>query len=174
VTTTRRTNGVSGGSEAATQTAMGGILVLLAAFALGPWSTAGAESNSLRELAAFRLSMDKIRRASEVGKALEKLSKADASLKGVAQFDQQQDPRSVDEAVRRVGSHPQAVEAIRNAGLSTREYVLTMYCFVKTTQALFLPENVRPTSYPAGVSKENVVFVKNHLEQINRLFSDKQ
>lgn len=153
---------------------MGGIVVLWAAFALVPWSTADAERNSLRELAAFRLSMDKIRRASEVGKALEKLSKADASLKGVARFDQLQDPLSLDEAVRRVGSHPQAVEAIRNAGLSTRDYVLTMYCFVKTTEVLFLPESVRQTSYPPGVSKENIVFVKNHLEEINRLFSDKQ
>jgi len=62
------------------------LLVLLAAcaaYALGPQVTSDAHRrNSLHELAAFRLSMEKLSKAATAGKILERLAEADPSLKG--------------------------------------------------------------------------------------------
>ena len=92
----------------------------------------------------------------------------------MAQFDKQKGPQSVDDAVNRIDGHPRARTAIQSAGLSTRDYVLTMYCFVQSTMALFLKEDGGEKHDPPGASEENVMFVKNHLKEINRLFSDKR
>ena len=74
----------------------------------------------------------------------------------------------------RIDDHSRARAAIQSAGLSPRDYVLTMYCFEQSTQALFLKEkeNAGERQYPPGASEANVGFVRNHLKEINRLFSD--
>jgi len=144
-----------------------------AAYAFGPQARHDAQRKKiLRELAAFRLSMEKLGKAATAGKILEKLAETDPSLKGVAQFDKQKEWQYVDEAVHRIDGHPRARTAIQSAGLSTRDYVLTMYCFVQSTLALFLKEDGGEKHDPSGASEENVAFVKNHLKEINRLFSD--
>jgi len=149
-------------------------LVAGAAYSLGPQATDDTNrKKSLHELAAFRLSMEKLSKAATAGKILEELAETDPSLKGVAEFDKQKGPQSVDQAVNRIDGHPQAQKAIQSAGLSTRDYVLTMYCFVQSTLALLLKEDGGEKRDPPGASEENVVFVKNHLKEINRLFSDK-
>ena len=141
--------------------------------ALGPQVIGDADrKKSLHELAAFRLSMEKLSKAATAGKILEKLAETDPSLKGVAQFDKRKSPQSIDEAVNRIDGHPRARTAIQSAGLSTRDYVLTMYCFAQSTLALFLKEDGGEKHDPSGASEENVAFVKNHLKEINRLFSD--
>jgi hypothetical protein len=47
-----------------------------------------------------------------------------------------------------------------------------MFCFEQSTQALFLKDDAGERHYPPAVSRENVVFVKKHLREINRLFSE--
>jgi hypothetical protein len=116
--------------------------------------------------------MDKLSKAVQAGRALENLSQTDSSLKGVAQFDNDKGSQAIDEAANRIDAHPEARTAIQSTGLSTRDYVLTMYCFVQSTKELFLSRDGARKSYPPGASEENVVFVKNHLREINRLFSD--
>jgi len=125
-----------------------------------------------RELAAFRLSMEKLRQAAQVDKLLDKLSQTDPSLKNATQFVKQGGVLSIDETVNRIDEHPQARATIENAGFSTRKYVLTKYCFERSTQALFVQDDPRERSHPPGASKENVAFVKKHLKEINRLFSE--
>jgi hypothetical protein len=124
------------------------------------------------ELAAFRLSMEKLRKAAQAGKILEKLSETNPSLKSATQLTKQSGLLSIDETVSRINDHPQARNAIESSGLSTKNYVLTMFCFEQSTQALFLKDDAGERHYAPGVSKENVVFVKKHLRQINRLFSE--
>ena len=150
------------------------LLALGLVFCFGSRATSGTDKQEiLRELAAFRLSMDKLSKAAQAGRALESLSEIDSSLKGVAQFDKDKGSQAIAEAVGRIDAHPEARTAIQSAGLSTRDYVLTMYCFVQSTQALLVREDKGRKQYPPGASEENVVFVRNHLKEINRLFSDK-
>lgn len=149
------------------------VLALFLVFCFGSRATSGTDKQKiLRELAAFRLSMDKLGKAAQAGRALESLSETDGSLKGVAQFDKDKGFQAIDEAVDRIDANAQARTAIQSAGLSTRDYVLTMYCFVQSTQQLFVKEEKGKKQYPAGASEENVVFVRNHLKEINRLLSD--
>src|SRR5260370_7676848 len=114
--------------------------------------------------------MGKLNNAGQASKALERLSETDPSLKGVAQFDKQKGPQSIAEVVTRIDEHPQARTAIESAGLSTRDYVLTMYCFEQSAQALFLKEEAGEKHFPPGSSEENVLFVNNHLKEITPLF----
>ena len=125
------------------------------------------------DLTSFHLSMDKLSKAAQASKVLEKLSEADPSFKGVAQFDKHKGPQAVAEGVSRIDDHPQARTAVVDTGISTRDYVLTMYCHEQSTEALFLKNDARQKHYAPGTSEENVRFVKRHLKQINRLFSDK-
>lgn len=148
------------------------LLTAWLAWGLGSQATSGADQRSLRELAAFRLSMGKLSKAAQANKTLEKLSEDDPALKRLTQFDKQKGPQSIDDVVARIGDHPRARAAVEGAGLSARDYVLTMYCFEQSTQALFQKESTGGKNYPPGASKENVGFVRNHLKEINRLFSD--
>jgi hypothetical protein len=149
------------------------ILTALVGTAVGFGLQARAnEQDSLRELAAFHLSMEKLRTAAQAGKALEKLSENDPSLKSATQFSRQRGLLSIDDSVSRIDDHPQARTAIGRTGLSIRDYVLTMYCFEQSTQALFFKGHAGEVHDLPGASRENVLFVKDHLKEINRLFSE--
>ncbi len=135
-------------------------------------STPGLDrQRSLRGLVHFRLSMEKLRKAAQAGKILEKLSETDSSLTNMSQFDRQKGALAIDETVARIDENPQARTVIESAGLSTRDYVLTLYCFERSTQALFLKQGVGEKHYPPGASERNVKFVRDHLKEINSLFS---
>jgi hypothetical protein len=155
--------------------AMGAVLLTTwMAWGFGSHTISGIDpQNSTRELVAFHLSMAKLSKAAQASKTLEKLSETDPSLKGVAQLQKQKGPQSIAEAVARIHDHPQARTAIEGAGLSTRDYVLTMYCLEQSTQALFLKQAAGEKPYPPGASKNNIIFVRNHLKEINRLFNDR-
>ena len=139
-------------------------------FGLQVVSPANKKGDTRRELATFRLSMEELRKAARAGKVLEKLSKTDASLKSAAQL-AKQGPLSIDVMVSQIDDHPQARTAIESAGLSTKKYVLTMYCFQQSAQALFLKDSSNEKHHIPGASKENVAFVRKNLKEINRLFS---
>ncbi len=157
------------------QPAMGAVLLATwMACGFGSQATSGTDQQkSARELAAFHLSMAKLSKAAQASKALERLSETNPSLKGVTQFDKPKGPQSIAEVVTRIDDHPQARTAIESAGLSTRDYVLTMYCFEQSAQALFLKRQAGEKHYPPDASEKNVVFIRNHLKEINRLFGDK-
>jgi hypothetical protein len=129
------------------------------------------------DLASFRLSMDNLNKAAQATKVLEKLSETDPSLKGVGQFDKQKGLQSIAGAVSRIDDHPRARTAVADTGLSSRDYVLTMYCLEQSAEALFLKsdagEKPGEKHCSRGTSQENVRFVKKHLKEINQLFSDK-
>ena len=130
------------------------------------------KQNSQRELAVFRLSMEKLRQAAQASKILATLSETDPSLKTAIGSLQQKSSQFLDEAVSRIDKHTRARTAIESTGLSTKKYVLTMYCFEQSTQALLLNADAGKEHHVPGASRENVAFVKNHLPEINRLFSE--
>jgi hypothetical protein len=150
------------------------LLMVWMTVGLGPRAESGTDNQEiLRELTGFHLSMEKLGKAAHAGKVLDQLSETEPSLRGIAHLDKKKGLQSIDEAVDRIDANPEARTAIHSAGLSTRDYVLTMYCFVQSTQELFVKEGMGKQQYPPGASEENVVFVRNHLKEINRLFSDK-
>ena len=57
------------------------------AWGFGIQTTSSADQRSLRELSAFRLSLEKLSKTAEASKILEKLSEGDPSLKCMTQFD---------------------------------------------------------------------------------------
>jgi hypothetical protein len=130
------------------------------------------KQNSQRELAAFPLSMEKLRQAAQTSKILATLSETDPSLKTAIGFLEQKASQFLDEAVSRIDEHARARTAIESTGLSTKRYVLTMYCLELSTRALFLNADAGEKHHLPGASSENLAFVKNHLPEINRLFSE--
>ena len=134
-------------------------------------TSAANKQNILREVEAFHLSIENLRKAARAGRALDKLSETAPSLRKAMQFTKSAGLLSIDETVSQIDDHPQARTVIESAGLSTRKYVLTMYCFEQSAQALFLKDNSDEKRHTPGASKENVAFVKKNLKEINRLFS---
>src|SRR5260370_26334050 len=82
------------------------VLAVCSTIGFGFQASSGADKqHGDRELAAFRLSMEKLRQAAQPGKALEKLAETDPSLRSATQFAKQTGRVSVNEKVSRIDDH---------------------------------------------------------------------
>jgi hypothetical protein len=125
-----------------------------------------------KEVANFRLSKDKLNKYEAAVKAYDKLVAANPGLK--KQMDTESganDHNTVAGSVAVIEKHPPVVDAIKSAGLSTREYVVMTYALINTDMAVGMKKKGMIKEYPASVSPANVTFVEQNYSRINALMS---
>ncbi|HEX7114151.1 MAG TPA: hypothetical protein VF193_03380 [Steroidobacter sp.] len=147
----------------------------LATFALTPVQNAIANPRSsadpnLQEIADYRLNIEVVRKWAKAAKGLKRLERDYPEL-GDADFS---DSASLDDMAAFFDDIPEASDAIRKAGLDTREYVVVSFAIMQAAMAQWLMEQGTPREKIAaemGIHPANLAFVEKHkaeLEAINK------
>lgn len=108
--------------------------------------------------------------------AFDKLMKAESNLKGVLQRDINLDrslamngnENALEGWQHRLDTVPAVTEAIKNAGMTTQEYVAAFVSIVRASAVVGLTKQGKdvPPSLERSVPAENVAFVKSHVAQV--------
>jgi len=159
---------------------LGAVLLLVAGA-----DPAGAQPRvhpDARAIRAYRLTLENVARLDQVARALDTHRPARATRADVALFIGLQgawvggEPwgdTTVDDAVRHVEGGDAAFRAaIRSAGLSTRDYVLTQMTLMLGHEAIDLKRRRSAPSVAADLSPENLAFVEAHWAEVNRIMTE--
>ncbi len=149
-----------------------GILFVATAYAVFGQATAfsaGLSREDTRTLSAYRLSMDKVVKAAAASGSLNRLFAKDPGLKNSYDKDSK-GPATFDMQVRRLEKGPPPiVNAIREAGISPRDYFLTITSLLVSVRAAGMKERGQLQGLPPGASTENLTFVETHKPEIRAL-----
>lgn len=135
-----------------------------------------------RAIRAYRLTLDNVGRLDQVARALDTHRLAGATRADVALFIGLQgawvggEPwrdTTVDDAVRLVDRGDAALRAaIRSAGLSTRDYVLTQMTLMLGHEAIAFKRRRSASSVAADVAPETLAFVEANWAEVNRVMTE--
>ena len=153
---------------------------IIAALLFGLTLTALAQSKTedtkdtkdTREIAAFRLSTDGLTKFSNAAKALKELGKKNPSLKEKVD-NSDAGEQTIDETVGIYERHPELVNAIKSAGLTPRQFIVTSYALVINGMALAYRKLGMTRDIPAGASTANMNFIESHQKEIEALNPDR-
>ena len=134
-----------------------------AAMAQGP--------ETLKALAAYRLTMPTIRKLLEAGDEVEKTP---AEAKAVREATSDIQRMSIGQTVAVIEKYPAMKRAVARTGLSSREYatgLLSLHWAMRylAEQEMRKAQGQTPPGPPAHVPKENVELVLKNMEEIERL-----
>jgi hypothetical protein len=123
------------------------------------------------QVRAYRLTMDKITRTARANDLLYAMLKQDSSL--AKRWEDQGSPldnsNTVDEAARRLDADPAAHRALSGAGISGRDYALTLMAYIQASLTAGLQDSKQLTKVPEGVPPENIAFVRAHRAELEKL-----
>jgi hypothetical protein len=118
----------------------------------------------------YRLTADKVDRVIQANANIAKLMAANPELR--RQLDRQgdmNDPKTLNEMIERLNSIQPVHQALASAGISARDWVLTVMTTFGAQMAAELEKRGLSKKLPYAVSAENVAFVSAHQEQIQQL-----
>ncbi len=129
-----------------------------------------------QEMANFRLSMNELTKSSKAQQSLHALEEQHPELKELSEAQErdnqnnseQTHEKTIDESVRLLEKHPEAVSAIRNAGMTPREFILTIYTMMTNSFALAYKQMGVKELFP-GASEENMAFIQAHQQDVKKL-----
>jgi hypothetical protein len=122
------------------------------------------------QVRTYRLTMDKVARTAKVNDLLYTAMKKDPSL--AKRWEDQGSPldnsSTVDEASRRLAADPAAHRALTAAGISGRDYALTLMAFIQASLTVGLQDSKQISNLPDGVSPDNIAFVRTHRGELEK------
>ena len=129
----------------------------------------------LADIGEYRLTMDKFDKwlAAQRNMAMKAKDMTDAEKAAFAQQNENNNNASIDDMARAVSSNAVLNQAVRDAGLSPREYALIMMSFVQTGMAAAVAQ-MRPNDNQDSLIRamkanpENVKFYKANEAEITR------
>jgi hypothetical protein len=129
----------------------------------------------LADIGEYRLTMDKFDKwlAAQRNVMMKAKNMTDAEKAAFAQQNEGNNNASIDDMARAVSSNPMMNQAVRDAGLSPREYALVMMSFVQTGMAAAVA-GMRPNDNQDSLIRamkanpENVKFYKANEAEITR------
>ena len=134
-----------------------------------------------REILAYRLTADSLRRVDAVMREMDRATEAPRSdvamigvLSGAWASGNAWRDRTADDAVRTIETgHSELSRAVRSAGLSTRDYVLTMMTLMLAHPTASMSRQGRGVT-TTDVAAENVAWVEANWYDVDRFMRDLQ
>lgn len=126
------------------------------------------------EMTAFSLDMERLNRFAAASKAMISAGQERAMAEDGDRLES--DQKSISGTVRAIERHPALVTAITNAGMTTREYVVTGMTLMTTAIAVGMKRqgSLAMKEIPPSVSKENAAFVEQNYAKIETLMKSMQ
>jgi hypothetical protein len=131
--------------------------------AQGGWSAADEAA-----LKGYTLTMDKMRRATQVMIEFDRLERTRPDL-----ADDDEEIKSIDRLVTKVDAIPEAKAALAKHGLTTRDYVMTLLASTHAGAAAFMEENGQQVA-GIPVSKAQTEFYKAHKAELEELHAERK
>jgi hypothetical protein len=131
--------------------------------AQGGWSAGDAAA-----LKGHSLTMDKLKRTND---AMIDFAQLEESRDDFA--DDEGATESIDAMVTRINAVPEARAILKKHGLTTREYVLTLFASTHAATAAYLEENGQKAA-GLPVSRGQVEFYKTNKAEIDKLFAERK
>ena len=108
-------------------------------------------------------------------KRLEELrAKLEAEDAEAARRGDDQEPKTLGDMARRIDREPDLANAIRSAGLTTREYSLLTLSFFNAMFAHGMKKAGTIKELPADILPENVAFIQANEAELNQIFAELQ
>jgi hypothetical protein len=122
------------------------------------------------EIRNYRLTMDKIQKASAATEAINKLLAAQPALKKQMDNENEND-KSLDQRAKDLDTkYPQCAAVIHSNGLATREYIVVTLAVVGDVMMVGMKKQGMLKEYPANsISPENAAFVEQNFDKISTL-----
>ncbi len=130
---------------------------------------AAAQQSEKAELAAYRLTSDKLDRYAAANRSLAQVMKDHKNDPDAAKSENDGD--SISGAVRHLDKIAPAAAAIRSAGLTTREYVMTGFAILSSAMVVEFKRNGTIKEYPDTVNKANAEFVEQNYDKIKAIMA---
>jgi hypothetical protein len=140
-------------------------LASLSANAAPQGKSARREDPDMKEVTAFKLSMDNVNKFISASTALAKLQKENPDMR--KSMDQETGPKTIDNSVKAIEKYPPVLAAIKDVGLSPREYVVMTGTLMGATMAVGMKKQGQLKEIPPSVSPENAAFVEQNYDKIN-------
>ncbi len=123
------------------------------------------EALDMKEVRGFRLTLDNLNKYDAAARAIAKLMKENPDLKKQMEAESAEHS-SIDSSVKTLEKYPPIAEAIKNAGLSKREYIVMTGTLMVTVLAVDLKRQGQLKAYPASISPENAAFVEHNFDKV--------
>ena len=121
------------------------------------------------EVKDFRLDADKLAKFGTAANSMMAYANDNKSLRDAVQHDQ-----TILGTVRTIEKYPQIVLAIRNAGLTTREFAVMGMALVTSVMTVVMKKQGLIKEIPSTVSAENVTFVEQNYDKVEGLMKSMQ
>jgi hypothetical protein len=149
----------------------------LAVAQTAPADSAPPETPDAKEIREFRLTTAKLDRyqvaTQGVAKVLydhpEMKAKMDQREASGDQTDADKDENKLDKSVQHVEAFPELASAVKNSGLSVREYVVMTATLMNSIMAVMLKKQGMIEEYPPNISHENAVFLEQNYNRISQI-----
>lgn len=82
------------------------------------------------------------------------------------------DAETIADMARMIDRHPQYAAAVRQAGMTTREFATAQLAYMQAAMAYGLQKAGLLKTLPAGFNAENVKFFQQHEAELTKLFGD--
>ena len=135
-------------------------------------SNARQHAADQKEVRDFRLTMDKLEKYETAAKAFTKLTQQDPGLKKQIEAETATgEDTTLDSVVKAFEKHPAVVTAIKDAGLSTHDYVVMTFTMNEVATEVGMKRSGAIKEYPASILPENAAFVDQNFDRVNDLLN---
>jgi len=127
----------------------------------------GPSDADTKEYRDFRLTMDNVNKYVAASKAIVKLTHDNPTLE--KQLESQSEATTIEAAVKTTEKYPEVTAAIKNVGLSTRDFVVMGGTLTGAEMAVGMKKQGQIKAYPPAVSPENIAFVERNWDKLNAM-----
>ena len=113
----------------------------------------------------FKLDTSVTDRLVSAGKNVRELAEKDPSME---KANPMQGAKTMDESIQRIEQHPQAVAAMKKAGVTPREFVVGTFTVMTATMWSQMRKNYPQAQPPAYVNPDNMKFIDDHPEVMQK------
>jgi hypothetical protein len=121
------------------------------------------------ELRQYRLTMPKIRAMAAATLAFAKDVESDPALAKKLKESNEPDAKTLSELAARIDKEPHLAAAVKNAGLTAREYATLTLCYFPAMYAYSMKKQGAIKDIPPDILPENVALIAANETELNRI-----
>ena len=129
-------------------------------------ATAKAEKKEIQD---YRLTAEKLDRYESSVIAYNKLLAANPDMKKEMHTADSSNGNSVTGNVEKLDKHPEIVALLKNAGFTTREWVVMTYCLMNTAMEVGMKNSGTEKTYSSSIAPENAALVEKNYERVSKI-----
>src|ERR1700722_7875495 len=136
------------------------------------------EDSDAKEMRAFRLTVPKLDQFEVATNGMSKVLHDHPELKKKINEEpdapadsEDKGEHKIDRSVKSIEAMPEISAAVKDSGLSVREYVVMSFTLVSTLMVVTLKKQGMIAEYPPNVSLENAAFIEHNFERASKVMA---